>query len=211
MQSDYIIGVTKQFEYYKLLGDKTLAQLSDVELTWQYNKESNSIAIMVKHLWGNMMSRWTDFLTSDGEKEFRNRGQEFDLDSSERAILQARWEEGWSCLFSALSSITEEKMDTIVYIRNQGHTITEAINRQMMYYAYHVGQMVYLGRMIRGKEWESLPIPKGASQTYNEEKFSEEKGRRHFTGKYLEKNIYNSGNVFLSLVSYKINSKYHEV
>ena len=151
------------------------------------------------------------FLTLDGEKEFRNRDQEFDLESSERAILQARWEEGWSCLFSALSSITEEKMDTIVYIRNQGHTIIEAINRQMMHYAYHVGQMVYLGRMIRGKEWESLSIPKGASQTYNEEKFSKEKGRRHFTGKYLKKNNHNSGNVFLSLVSYKINSKYREV
>jgi len=201
MQSDYIKSAKQQFQYYKMLGDKTFAQLSDEQLFWQYNDASNSIAIMVKHLWGNMMSRWTDFLTTDGEKDFRKRDEEFEIsvgshlgvgprlegvDERSRAVILAKWEEGWSCLFTALDSINEENFDTIIYIRNQGHSIPEAINRQMMHYAYHVGQMVYLGRMIKGDDWQSLSIPKGNSKAYNAEKFSQEKGKRHFTDEYLK-------------------------
>lgn len=186
MDSNYINSAKQQFLYYKMLGDKTMAQLGDEELLWQYNDASNSIAIMVKHLWGNMMSRWTDFLTTDGEKDFRKRDEEFESDLKTRAEIIAKWEEGWACLFEALDSINEENFDTTIYIRNQGHSIPEAINRQMMHYAYHVGQMVYLGRMLRGDNWQSLSIPKGDSKVYNAEKFAQEKGKRHFTDEYLK-------------------------
>jgi len=186
MQIDYLKSAKQQFQYYKQLGDKTMAQLSDEQLYWQYNEASNSIAIMVKHLWGNMMSRWTDFLTTDGEKDFRKRDEEFESDSKDRTEMLAKWEEGWSCLFTALESINEENFDTVVYIRNQGHSIPEAVNRQMMHYAYHVGQMVYLGKMIKGDDWQSLSIPKGNSKAYNAEKFAQEKGKRHFTNEYLK-------------------------
>ena len=194
MQIDYLNSAKQQFQYYKQLGDKTMAQLSDEQLYWQYNEASNSIAIMVKHLWGNMMSRWTDFLTTDGEKDFRKRDQEFELSvgiaiegsTCRRKDLQIKWEEGWACLFMALESINEEYFDTVVYIRNQGHSIPEAVNRQMMHYAYHVGQMVYLGKMIKGDDWQSLSIPKGNSKAYNAEKFAQEKGKRHFTNEYLK-------------------------
>ena len=194
MQIDYLKSAKQQFQYYKQLGDKTMAQLSDEQLYWQYNEASNSIAIMVNHLWGNMMSRWTDFLTTDGEKDFRKRDQEFELSvgiaiegsTYRRKDLQIKWEEGWACLFMALESINEEYFDTVVYIRNQGHSIPEAVNRQMMHYAYHVGQMVYLGKMIKGDDWQSLSIPKGNGKAYNAEKFAQEKGKRHFTNEYLK-------------------------
>jgi hypothetical protein len=285
MNTDYLKSAKQQFQYYKQLGDKTMDQLNDEQLFWQYNDASNSIAIMVKHLWGNMMSRWTDFLTTDGEKDFRKRDEEFELrvgpslqgvdtanaegvdadnaegvdntaegvdndaegvdnnaegvnnnaegvdndaegvnnnaegvdndaegvdmdnaegvdndaegvdtanaegvDEHSRTVIIEKWEQGWACLFTALDSINEENFDTTIYIRNQGHSIPEAINRQMMHYAYHLGQMVYLGRMMKGEDWQSLSIPKGNSKAYNAEKFSQEKGKRHFTDEYLGKN-----------------------
>jgi hypothetical protein len=212
MNTDYLKSAKQQFLYYKQLGDKTMDQLNDEQLFWQYKDASNSIAIMVKHLWGNMMSRWTDFLTTDGEKDFRQRDEEFELrvgpslqgvdtanaegvdtDNAEgvnehsRAVITEKWEQGWACLFTALDSINEDNFDTTIYIRNQGHSIPEAINRQMMHYAYHVGQIVYLGRMMKGEDWQSLSIPKGNSKAYNAEKFSQEKGKRHFTDEYLGK------------------------
>lgn len=186
MEENYLQSAEKQFNYYKMLGDKTMAQLSDEDLFWQYNEASNSIAVMVKHLWGNMMSRWTDFLTTDGEKEFRNRDAEFEGDIRDRQELLAKWEEGWDCLFTALKSINNDNFSTIIYIRNQGHSVSEAINRQMMHYAYHVGQMVYVGRMIKGESWKSLSIPKGDSKKYNDEKFSKDRGMSHFTDEYLK-------------------------
>jgi len=185
MQNNYLESVRKQFEYYKLLGERTMAQLSDEDLFWQYNAESNSIAVIVKHLWGNMLSRWTDFLTADGEKQWRDREAEFESDIRDRNELRRRWEAGWNCLFEALDSVDEENFGTTVYIRNQGHTIVEAINRQLAHYAYHVGQVVYIGRMIKGVEWESLSIPKGQSKAYNLEKFSQPKRQEHFTQEFL--------------------------
>lgn len=187
MNSDnYLVSARKQFEYYKMLGDKTISRLSDEQLFWQYNEQSNSIAVMVKHLWGNMLSRWTDFLTSDGEKTWRNRDGEFEADIKDRAELLAKWEAGWACLFNALDTVHAENFDTTIYIRNMGHTIVEAVNRQMAHYAYHVGQMVYLGRMIQGENWGSLSIPKGESKTYNKEKFAKPKRKAHFTDEFLE-------------------------
>ena len=178
---NYLHSVHKQFSYYRILGDKTFGQLQDEELFWQYNPESNSIAIVVNHMWGNMKSRWTDFLTTDGEKDWRNRDLEFEDVIKSRAGLLEKWDDGWNCLFTALDSINEHNYDTEVYIRNQSHSITEAINRQMMHYAYHVGQVVYIGRMIKGDQWVSLSIPKNESKEFNDKKFARGSHGGHFT------------------------------
>ena len=184
---NYLDSITKQFQYYKHLGDKTFVQLEEQELFWQYNEDSNSIAIIVNHLWGNMRSRWTDFLTSDGEKEWRKRDEEFEDIIQSREDCIKKWEAGWSCLFEALATINEDNFNSLVYIRNQGHTLTEAIHRQLAHYAYRVGQMVYIGKMIQGENWESLSIPKGASKKYNTEKFSQKKSKQHVTDEFLTK------------------------
>jgi len=187
MEVNYLASIRKQFEYYKLLGDKTIAQLSEKDLLWQYNTASNSIGVMVKHLWGNMLSRWTNFLTEDGEKDTRKRDDEFEVELKTKDEILSKWEEGWTCLFDALDTINVENINTEVYIRNQGHTIPEAINRQLAHYAYHVGQIVFTGRMIKGEAWLSLSIPTGNSKAYNDEKFAQDKHRAHFTDEYLKK------------------------
>ena len=183
----YLESAKKQFQYYKILGEKTFSQLSDEQLFIQVNSESNSIAIIVKHLWGNMLSRWTNFLTSDGEKEWREREAEFENDISTRQELLQKWEEGWSCLFMALDSISDEDLSRVVYIRNQGHTILEAINRQLSHYPSHVGQIIFLGKMLCDKNWSSISIPRGSSDEYNKEKFSNAKSKKHFTDEILRK------------------------
>lgn len=180
MEVQYLNSVKKQFEYYKQVGEKTFNQLDEQELFWQ-KEESNSIAIIVNHLWGNMKSRWTDFLNSDGEKEWRNRDLEFESVIKTKDQLLEKWQEGWTCLFDALDSINEGNFDQKVYIRNQEHTILEAINRQLAHYAYHVGQIVYIGKMIQGNKWTSLTIPKGKSQEFNDLKFSKGKHKGHFS------------------------------
>ncbi|MFK7984343.1 MAG: DUF1572 family protein [Saprospiraceae bacterium] len=187
MDTKYLESVKKQFTYYKQLGDQTFAQLKKEDLFWQYNPESNSIAIIVKHLRGNMLSRWTDFLTTDGEKDFRDRDGEFEATIKTKAELIEKWEEGWKCLFDNINPLAKEQAAQLVYIRNMGHTVTEAINRQLAHYAYHVGQIVFLGRMIAGENWTSLSIPKGASKTYNQKKFAQPKRIAHFTDEFLEK------------------------
>lgn len=192
MKTDFLNSVIKQFEYYKLLGDKTISQLSDHELLWQYNIESNSIATIVKHLHGNMMSRWTDFLTTDGEKVWRKRDEEFDNDLTSKEIVLKCWNEGWDCFLKTLKSLSENDLEKIIYIRNQGHTVVEAINRQLAHYPYHVGQIVFIGKMILNDKWQSLSIPRGNSATYNAEKFSKEKRRVHFTDEFLNDNTTDS-------------------
>ncbi|KKO89912.1 hypothetical protein AAW12_20485 [Sphingobacterium sp. Ag1] len=177
----------KQFQYYKSLGDKTIAQLSTEQLFWQPNDSSNSIALIVKHLGGNMLSRWTDFLTTDGEKENRNRDQEFENSWADRNELITYWNAGWACLFQAIESLKEEDLAKIIYIRNQGHTVMEAILRQLAHYPYHIGQMLYIGKICLDDKWTSLSIPKGNSASYNKEKFSHEKQQQHFTSEYLQK------------------------
>lgn len=187
MTNDYLESVTKQFAYYKMLGEKTFAQVSDKDLFWQYNEESNSIATLVKHLWGNMLSRWTDFLTSDGEKEWRKRDAEFDNDIQNREELMDKWNEGWECLFNALKSLTVDDLTKEIYIRNQGHTVVEAINRQLAHYPYHIGQLVFIGKMICNEKWNSLSIPRGKSDAFNKDKFSQPAHRQHFTDEVLGK------------------------
>jgi len=181
MTNSYLPSIIKQFEYYKGLGEKTINQLSDENIHWQYNYESNSIATICKHIVGNMLSRWTNFLTEDGEKTWRKRDQEFEDTYKNKAELLCAWEEGWNCLFDAIKPIKESQLEDIIYIRNQGHTVTEALNRQLAHYASHVGQIMFLGKMIKGKDWQSLSIPKGESISYNQEKFAQEKERKHFT------------------------------
>jgi uncharacterized damage-inducible protein DinB len=177
----YLTSIIKQFEYYKSLGDKTFTQLSFEEIQWQSSQDSNSIAIIVKHMVGNMLSRWTNFTTEDGEKIWRKRDDEFINNFNSFEELIATWESGWAILFKAINPLNETDLEKIIYIRNQGHTITEAINRQLAHYAYHTGQIVFLGKLLKDSNWKSLSIPKGNSATYNEEKFSQGKDRRHFT------------------------------
>jgi Protein of unknown function (DUF1572) len=184
MHKAYLESVKKQFAYYKLLGDKTMAQVPVEKLHWQYNEESNSIATIVKHLNGNMMSRWTDFFTSDGEKEWRQRDGEFENDINRKEIILEIWNEGWECLFKALTSLRKQDLSKIIYIRNEGHTVTEAINRQLAHYPYHVGQIVFLGKMICGDKWISLSIPKNNSKTYNAIKFAVPKHTQPPTGQF---------------------------
>lgn len=186
MSNNFLESSKKQFEYYKLLGEKTFDQVTDEQLFWQYNPESNSIATIVKHLWGNMLSRWTDFLTTDGEKEWRQRDAEFENDIQTREELLNKWNEAWNCLFNVLNSITENELSKEIFIRNQGHTVVDAVIRQLAHYPYHIGQIVFLGKMMCDEFWTSLSIPKGKSDDYNSDKFSKAKHSAHFTDEYLK-------------------------
>jgi hypothetical protein len=185
---NFLATCIKQFQYYKSLGDKTFAQLSTEQLFWHPNDSSNSIALIVKHLGGNMLSRWTDFLTTDGEKENRNRDQEFENNWADRDELISYWNAGWACLFQAIESLKEEDLAKIIYIRNQGHTVMEAILRQLAHYPYHIGQILYIGKICLDNKWTSLSIPKGNSASYNRAKFSHEKQQQHFTSEFLKGN-----------------------
>lgn len=185
MANNYLESVKKQFEYYKMLGEKAFAQLEDDKLFWQYNADSNSIAVIVKHLCGNMLSRWTDFLTADGEKQWRDRDAEFENDIKNRDELLEKWNQGWACLFNALNALTANDLNKIIYIRNQGHSVIEAINRQLAHYPYHIGQIVFLGKMLAEKGWVSLSVPKGKSNEFNADKFSKPKHKEHFTDESL--------------------------
>ncbi len=178
---EYLPSIIKQFEYYKKLGDRCFIQLTDEDIQWRPEPDSNSISIIVKHIVGNMLSRFTNFFTEDGEKPWRHRETEFENAYKTIAELTTAWEDGWKVLFDLLNKMTESDLDKLVYIRNQGHTVTEALNRQLAHYAYHIGQIVYIAKVIKGGSWESLSIPKGGSTTFNQEKFQHHKSRRHFT------------------------------
>lgn len=175
MNNSFLNSTIKQFEYYKILGDKTFEQLNNSDINKQLSNESNSISIIVKHIVGNMLSRWTNFLTEDGEKKWRLRDTEFEGSYTSKEEMITAWENGWNCLFNAILPLSENDLERIIYIRNQGHTITEAINRQLAHYAYHVGQLVFIAKIIIGKNWQSLSIPKGQSKAYNINKFKQKK------------------------------------
>jgi hypothetical protein len=169
-EQNYITSAVKQFTQYKNLGEKAMNQVPDDTLYWQYNPESNSMAMIVKHLAGNMLSRFTDFLTSDGEKSWRNRDAEFENEEITRDELMALWEKGWNCLFDALKNLSPEDLSGKILIRKEEHTVMEAINRQLTHYAYHVGQIVFVGKMTSDSNWKSLSIPKRASREFNSKK-----------------------------------------
>lgn len=158
-----------------------MAQLSDEEVLAKPNDSSNSIALIVHHISGNMLSRFTDFLTSDGEKPWRNREAEFEIAYSNKKLTLEAWEEGWKCLFDALASIKAEDLNKIIYIRNEGQTVLEAIQRQLAHYPHHIGQILYQAKVLKGSEFTSLSIPKGGSSEFNRKRFEEEKSIRHFT------------------------------
>jgi hypothetical protein len=183
----YLDSVRKQFLYYKMLGEKAMEQLEPEQLFVAVNDDTNSIAIIVKHLSGNMLSRWTDFLISDGEKEWRNRDGEFEATISSKEELLKVWDEGWNCFLTTLNAITSDQLNTIIYIRNEGHTVVEAINRQLAHYPYHIGQIVFYAKMLKAAEWLSLSIPKNKSISYNADKFSKEKSIKNFTDDELKK------------------------
>ncbi|MFV0541849.1 MAG: DUF1572 family protein [Aestuariibaculum sp.] len=177
----FLSSSIKLFAYYKSLANKTFNQLTFEELQWQSSESSNSIAVITKHIAGNMKSRWTNFLIEDGEKPWRNRDMEFVDTYTTKENMIADWESAWHILFDTLTPLTSNDLDRIVYIRNEGHTITEAINRQTVHYAYHIGQIVFLGKLLKNDNWENLSIAKGKSGKYNNEKFNNPKENRHFT------------------------------
>lgn len=183
----YLESCKRLFLYYKTLGEKAMEQLEEEQLFFAANEDTNSIAVIVQHVSGNMLSRWTDFLTSDGEKDWRNRDGEFELSIHTKEELLKLWEKGWDCLFTAINALTEEQLTQIVYIRNEGHTVLDAINRQLAHYPYHIGQIVFYAKMLKKTEWASLSIPKNKSNDYNADKFSKEKSTKHFTDDELNK------------------------
>lgn len=164
----YLESAVKRLLTYKQLGEKTLAQLDEQYIHFTPNETSNSIAVIIHHLHGNMMSRWTNFLTEDGEKEGRNRDMEFDPPDIGKAALLALWEEGWACLLGTLGTLKEEDLLKTITIRHEPLVVIDAINRQLAHYPHHVGQIVYIGKMIRNEKWQSLSIQKGASGEFNQ-------------------------------------------
>jgi len=155
-----------RFEQLQSLGLKTLEQLNDEQIHWSPDAESNSIAIIVQHLYGNMLSRFTDFLTTDGEKPDRHRDSEFIEQKLSLDELKKRWNAGWDCVFAAIRPLTNDDLDKEVFIRGESHTVMEAILRQISHYAYHVGQIVYIGKHLKGEEWKTLSIPRGKSDEF---------------------------------------------
>jgi len=183
--TNYLYSAGKQFKFYKVLAEKTIDQLEDDMLFLRKDEFDNSISVIVNHLSGNMKSRWTDFLTSDGEKAWRERDMEFEEKYTDKNSMIQDWEASWNILFETLSELNPGNFQTPVFIRNTEHTIVEAINRQLCHYAYHVGQIVLIGKQLLSDNWKSLSIPKGASKKYNSEKFSHDKQQNHFTDEFL--------------------------
>ena len=167
----FLKSARNEFIKYKTYGEKTFEQLTDGDIHFKHNGSDNSVAIIVKHMAGNMLSRFTNFLTEDGEKSWRHRDTEFENPYQNKKEMIAAWDTGWDCLFNALDTINENNFDNLIKIRNENHTITDAIIRQLAHYASHVGQLIFIGKMIKGAAFKSLSIPKGGSAAFNLEKF----------------------------------------
>ncbi|ANH80719.1 hypothetical protein A8C56_06775 [Niabella ginsenosidivorans] len=165
----FLKSAIRQFKDYKLLAEKTFAQLKDEDFYHHPDSANNTLAVNITHLHGNMLSRWTRFLTEDGEKEWRRRDEEFEEQELDRKKLMQLWEEGWACLLNALAALKPDDLDQTIYIRTQPHTVIEAIHRQLTHYAYHVGQIVFIGKQIKGAQWQSLSISRGGSAAYNQQ------------------------------------------
>ncbi len=163
----FLETVRFEFARMKTLAEKAMAQLNEDEFSKKLSGESNSVQIIVQHVAGNLLSRWTDFLTSDGEKEWRNRDAEFEEQEISRAALMEKWEQGWKTLFTALDTVAPEHLRQNVYIRREPLTVTQALIRQVSHYSYHVGQIVQLAKEWKGEEWQTLSIAKGKSKEHN--------------------------------------------
>ena len=176
--TSYIEDALAIFHQYKVLGERAMAQVSDEQLFGLLDEEANSIAIIVKHMTGNMRSRWTDFLTSDGEKPDRNRDSEFEEPPATRAALLALWEGGWACVFSALEPLTDADLTRTITIRGEKHSVMQAINRQIAHYPHHVGQIVLLAKHFCCDRWQSLSVPRKGSAEFNRLVAAGEKSQR---------------------------------
>jgi hypothetical protein len=162
----YLVETRDLFQRYKQMAESAMAQVADTDLSRQLDDESNSIAIIVKHVAGNLRSRWTDFLTADGEKPDRRRDSEFEEPARSRVEMIASWEAGWSALFSALDSLSSEDLNRNIYIRGQAHSVLKAIQRSLAHTASHVGQIVFLSKHFCGPNWKTLSIPRGKSEEF---------------------------------------------
>jgi hypothetical protein len=167
LETAYLQTAIRRLRYYKLLGEKTFDQLTDADFHYAPNEASNSIAVIIQHVSGNMLSRWTNFLTEDGEKAWRNRDEEFEVHNYSKQQLLELWEKGWQCFLNALTSLTENDLLKTIYIREEPLLVIDAINRQLAHYPYHVGQILYIGKQVKGANWQSLSIEKGQSEAYN--------------------------------------------
>ncbi|PEY34635.1 hypothetical protein CN354_17035 [Bacillus cereus] len=162
----YLECAISNFKAMQKQGEQALSQLSYEQISWKPHEEANSIAVIIKHLHGNMRSRWTDFLTTDGEKLDRNRDGEFEGGYASKAELLVAWRVGWEYVFQALQSLTPQDLLKIIHIRGEAHSVMQAIERQIAHYASHIGQIIYVGKLLKEKEWECLSIPKGQSNRY---------------------------------------------
>ena len=165
---EYLDTVIRRMLFYKELGEKTLEQLDEADFHYQPNEESNSLAVIIQHMHGNMLSRWTNFLSEDGEKTWRQRDDEFEIHGYTREMIVDLWQKGWDCLLSALKSLEPEDLLKVVHIRKEELSAMDAINRQLAHYPYHIGQMIYIGKLLKNKKWKNLSIPRGDSKIYNQ-------------------------------------------
>jgi hypothetical protein len=174
-EEGFLKDTIKRLHYYKELCDKTFDQLEEKDLFFQPNAESNSIAIIVQHLHGNMLSRFTNFLTEDGEKTWRNRDAEFEITSNKKEEVLSLWKEGWDCVFAALESLEPKDLLKTIYIRTEPLLVYDALLRQLAHYPYHAGQIIYIGKLIKDSQWQTLSIAKGASNAYNKKMAKDKK------------------------------------
>ena len=165
----YLENAVAEFRGLKRLADRAVAQVNDEEFFRAIDPESNSIAVIMKHMAGNMRSRWTDFLTADGEKPDRRRDSEFLIEGEDRRAVEEKWEAGWRCLFDALAPLRGEDLMRAVVIRREPHTVVEAVNRQLTHYGEHTGQIIFLAKHLKSSEWKTLSIPRGMSEAFNKE------------------------------------------
>jgi hypothetical protein len=163
--ADTLTSIDHEYRYYKSLAERAIAQLADEELTYEAAPESNSVAVIMWHMSGNLKSRFSDFLVSDGEKPWRDRDSEFDPRTVSRDELLRKWNEGWDVLFAALSRLSDTDLERVVRIRNEDHTVIRALHRSVAHASYHVGQIVFIGKLLRGGGWKNLSIPRRASRT----------------------------------------------
>ena len=166
-EKSYLTSARAELMRYKTMAEKTFNQLDDEQLFWHRSESDNSVAFIAKHIVGNMRSRWTNFFTEDGEKPWRHRDTEFEGPYSNRDEMLSSWHTSWDILFSVLDSIDEDNLNNMVKIRGEAHSVPAALNRQLAHYASHIGQIVFLGKMLKGESWTSLSIPKGKSDAFN--------------------------------------------
>ena len=173
MSREFYTSVKQNIEFLISKGERTIIQLNFDELHWIPNEESNSMAILVKHLHGNMLSRWTDFLTTDGEKPTRERDAEFEGGFISRDELIQSWKSGWDHFIKTIESLQDEDFNRTVYLRGEAFTVMQLIQDELVHYAMHIGQMIYIGKLVKNNEWQTISIPKGQSKEYNENKFKQ--------------------------------------